>query len=294
MDRCPNLVYLNICGLSSVTDTGVKAICANEWYLKYLNMEDIFLLNDAAFWFDVRNDGRQAADEKMLTQLNSLILKDCVHLSDNALSGLELRCHKISYINLQGCHKLTNAGLCAMYGPTSDSVEGQFPMCDSFKEVNLAACNNFTFEHLTNLFEKCGVLENLNLSALTAVNDRLIENLCRLCPTVQILVLQRCTFITDSSLCHMARHLWLEHLDISYCSKITDTGIEILTVACNGLLSLTAKRVRRITNRSINFLLKHCKLIRSIDVSECESIDKTALMKYSSGESQLLNVNIVF
>ena len=45
-DQCPRVEHLNICGLNRVTEIGTRAICAHFWHLSYLNVEDVFLLND--------------------------------------------------------------------------------------------------------------------------------------------------------------------------------------------------------------------------------------------------------
>lgn len=61
-------------------------------------------------------------------------------------------------------------------------------------------------------------------------------------------------------------------LNINYCPKITDAGIEVLALACTGLLSLSAKRNLKITDRSVISLLTHCKLLSHLDVDECTSL----------------------
>ena len=158
---------------------------------------------------------------------------------------------------LQGCHLLTDKALEYMYSTECDSVNNDFPMCDSFKPLNLASCLKFSSAGLIFLFQKCGVLEDLDLSGVTCVSDALIHDLCELCPTIQKLRLRRCIYISDLALCSIASSLWLEYLDISHCSKITNTGIEVLSMACNGLLTLIASRVRKLTNKSINLLLRN-------------------------------------
>ena len=275
---------LNICGLSRVTDVGAAAICSNCWKMAHLNFEDVYLLADHSFFFDRAGDGRVAADENMLTSLITLNLKDCVHLSDQALVGLQKRCGKVEVLNVQGCHKLTDKGLAALYECLdNDGANSMFPFCDSLRTLVLASCINFTAHGLTNLFSRCGVLEELDLSGITAVTDQLIAALCESCPTVQRLAVRRCVALTDTALCTMAAELWLEHLDISFCSKLTDCALEVLSMACNGLLTLTAVRVRRITNKAVNMLLRNCRLLKRVDVRECESIDWRVLDEYSKG-----------
>jgi hypothetical protein len=280
VDQCPNMSSLNICGLSSVTDVGTTAICANCWKMAHLNFEDVYLLADRSFYFDRLADGRVAADENMLKGLTTLNLKDCVHISDRAIEGLQKRCGKIETLNLQGCHKLSDRGLAAMYECVNDSTNQMFPMCDSFRTLTLASCTNFTASGLASLFPRCGVLETLDLSGITAVSDSLIADLCGSCPTIQRLSVRRCVALTDVAICTIASELWLEHFDISYCSKITDCAIEVLSMACNGMVTLTAKRVRRITNKSINMMVRNCRLVKRIDVTECESINCEAMDEF--------------
>lgn len=280
-DQCPRVEHLNICGLNRVTEIGTRAICAHFWHLSYLNVEDVFLLNDDIFFYDRDLDGRVAADQNMLKSLSVLNMKDCIHITDTTFKGLRLRCSKITTLVVQGCHLLTDKALSFMYDIDISSVNNIFPLCDSFKVLNLASCVKFTPAGLNSLFLKCGVLEDLDLSGITCVNDELIQSLCEACPTIQKLSLRRCMFVSDLALCSISSSLWLEHLDISHCSKITNTGIEVLSVACNGLISLTAKRLRKLTNKSINILFQNCNLLKELDITDCDSIDISLLEEYS-------------
>jgi hypothetical protein len=280
-DQCPRIEHLNICGLNRVTEIGTRAICAHFWHISYLNVEDIFLLSDDIFFYNRDLDGRVAADEQMLKDLVTLNMKDCIHITDTTLRGLQLRCSKLSTLVLQGCHQLTDQALQFMHTTDSDSANNHFPLCDSLKSLNLASCLNFSAPALNLLFTKCGVLEDLDLSGVTCINDAVIHDLCELCPTIQRLHLRRCIYVSDMALCSIASSLWLEHLDISYCSKVTNTGIEVLSVACNGLISIVAKRVRKLTNKSINLLFQNCNLLKEIDISECDSIDVPTLEEYA-------------
>ena len=280
-DQCPRIEHLNICGLSRVTEIGTRAVCAHFWHLSYLNVEDVFLLSDDAFFYNRELDGRTAANEQMLKSLTVLNMKDCIHITDTTFAGLQSRCSKIHTLILQGCHQLTDSALRYMYEVELDSVNNNFPMCDSFKVLNLASCLKVSAAGLNSLFLKCGVLEDLDLSGITCVNDALIHDLCEACPTIQRLHLRRCIYVSDVSLCSIASSLWLEHLDISSCSKITNAGIEVVSVACNGLISLKAKRVRKLTNKSINLLFQNCNLLKELDITECDNIDIAALQEYA-------------
>lgn len=59
---------------------------------------------------------------------------------------------------------------------------------------------------------------------------------------------------------------------MNHCPKITDAGMEVLALACTGLLSVEAQRNLKITDRSVISLLSHCKSLAHLDLSECSSL----------------------
>ena len=56
-ESCPELRYLNLSGPREF-HRGARHLLAKCWYLSELSMEDVFLLNDQAFFFDREFDGR--------------------------------------------------------------------------------------------------------------------------------------------------------------------------------------------------------------------------------------------
>lgn len=271
---CPKLKTLNICSMSRVTDLGVARLLTNCWFLEDLNLEDIFLLDDKAFWFNSAFDGRPAANELMLKSLITLNLKDCVHLSDHGVIGLSERCRKIENLTLSGCEKITNTGLISM----QQNVGYQISMCDSLKTLDLSYCAGITAtEGILQLLPSCACLEYLNVSGITSVDDAFIHQLCLVCKTIQGLVLQKCVQITNLSLCSISDFLWIETLDITNCSKITDEGIEVLSTSCTGLLNFHLRRLNKVTARGLNAISRNCNILEVIDVRDCLNVTEQAV-----------------
>lgn len=290
-ETCTNLVRLNLCGLNRISDMGVNFICANCWYLEELNVEDIFLLRDDAFWFSPTNDGRRAANENMLTSLKILNLTDCANLSDRGIEGLAERCRQIHTLTLRGCDKLTDLSLKIMTDSTTCTATN-LPMCDSFQTLILSYCSKLTATGIINFLPICACLEILDLSGLTAiVTDSFIHQLSLSCKTLLKLTISKCLLITDVSLCSIADNLWLEYLDITGCHKCTDSGIEVLSEACSGLRCLIAKRVKRITNKSIAALIRNCIGIRKINIQECPLVTQECLSEIKTKKN---NVKILY
>ena len=100
-------------------------------------MEDVFLIDDRAFWFDLKYDSRVTADEKMLKCLQVLNLTDCSHLTDNAIAGLSYRCRAIEKLILKGCDKITDKALISMVQKEDHQA---FPLCDTLKHLDISFC----------------------------------------------------------------------------------------------------------------------------------------------------------
>jgi hypothetical protein len=269
---CPSLTRLNMNGLCRVSDIGVRAVCANCWHLQYLNVEDIFLLKDDAFWFSATYDGRRAANDNMLVSLKTLIMTDCSNLTDRGIEGLAERCRKVDTLVLQGCDKVTDTAL-RYLADANICTSSSMPMCDTLRSLNLSYCTGITGPGIQALLPSCVHLEELNLSGLASiVNDAFVLTFSKSCPTLQKLILQKCLLLSDASLCAMADNLWLEVLDVTGCTKFSDAGVEVLTEACNGLRSVTLRRARRLTNKSLFAIMRNCKGIQRIDMQECPQI----------------------
>jgi len=272
-ESCPALKFLNLNGVSRISDKGTRALCAKCWYLTTLSLEDVFLLDDDAFRFDLGYDGRIAADENMLKNIVTLNLRDCVNITDYGIQALSLRCRKIETMILRGCDKITNGALAHMTNPYEDN----FPMCDSFKILDVSYCCGIDAKGVLNILPQCGILEELRVSGMVSVDDNFVQEMCCMCGTIQRLTMQKCVFISDAALCSIADYLWLEFLDISGCRRVTDDGLEVVTVACNGIFSLLLNSVHKITSRTINAIARNSTVILELEVQQCPLLQEKAL-----------------
>ena len=291
-ESCPNLKHLNLCGLSRVADRGIQALCSKCWRLESLNLEDVFLFDDSAFWFSPHLDGRPLADENMLKALKTLNLRDCVCVTDYGMKGLAERCRAIESLILRGCEKITDAGLHSMTQTIMERTQHKHPMCETLRHLDLSFCCNVTAVYLSDqLLPLCKGVHEIHLSGINSIDDHFVHLLCECCPSVQTLSLQKCIQITDVSLCWMADFLWLESLDLSGCYRISDSGVDVLTLACTGLQHLHLRRCSKITGvgvTSIGRNLRNLGLL-SIDVRDCPRIPHEAVLDLQHNQ-QLVQV----
>lgn len=263
--RCPKIVYVNLAGLSRVTGAGIRNLCEKCWCLKELHLRDLFLLNDSSFRFNHFDDNRQ--ELKMLKALQTIDLSDCANLTDNGISEIIERATSATSLCIRGCDKLTNRSLLVMTkGLKPSSLEC---MSSSLLTLDVSFCRNITADGILNVAMKCSALEDLNISGIHTVDDAFIIQLCSVCPTLISLSAQRCMLISDGALCAIAKYLWMNALDVSFCSKVTDEGIEVLTLACAGLLHLKLRKLTRITDKSLKAIYTNTMLLKSLDVKEC-------------------------
>lgn len=211
----------------------------------------------------------------MLKSLVNLSLRDCVNVTNQALRGLAERCRKIERLVLRGCDKLTDAVVPLILDPYADPF--QVPMVDSIRILDVGYCLHLSINAMRQLLPACGVLEEVDMSGMTAINDSFIHELCHACPTIQRLRIQKCVLITDAALCTLADYMWIEELDISSCKKITDEGLEVLAVACNGLQKLVLHKVSKVTGRTMASLARNCKAVREVDIRGCPLVTKPAV-----------------
>ena len=155
--------------------------------------------------------------------------------------------------------------------------EYNFPMCDSIKTLDISYCASITADGILDILPQCGVLEDLRCSGIVSINDSFVQQMCLKCVTIQKLTMQKCVFISNAALCSIADYLWLESLDITGCRRITDDGLEVLTVSCNGIFKLVLKAVHKITSRTINSISRNCQQIQDVDVTDCPLIGEKSI-----------------
>lgn len=272
---CPSLNHLNICSLSRVTTRSLKSLVSKCWYLRTLICEDLFLLTDDTFYFDMEGDGRLQAEAAFMRQFIKLNFRDCVNITDDGIKQITNRCRQVESFILRGCDKITDITL--SHFVYINPLEGPHAFTDSLKIIDISFCCGITANGIVSML-KCGTgIEELNISGIVSVTDDTINEICKLCPTIIRLFVSRCSFITDTALCHMVDYLWLDELDISYCNKITDESIEVLTAACNGIMKLHMRKLTRITNNAVTAIARNLYLLRELDIRECHKVTDIAL-----------------
>lgn len=280
---CRKLRRLTLKSLNRVTEEGASSITHNCWDIEYLCMEDMYNLMDSAFVFDFSVDGRRAVEAHMLGRVTDINLHDCNKLTDTAVDHIMKRACGIRSINLAGCCHLTDMSCNVIaQDPLTRSRRG-----DSLTSLNLGYCLNITDQGVASLAASLRGLRHINLAGCVQLSDDGVLTLVSTCTRLQGLVLAQCKLLTDKSLCYLADFLWVEDLDISFCSKVSDDGMEVLALEFAGLRKISLKRCVRLTERTLDVLSMYCARLKQVDIRNVPNFGLHAVQRLQQTCPQL-------
>ncbi|CAM9324073.1 unnamed protein product [Ectocarpus sp. 6 AP-2014] len=281
---CRKLRRLNLKALNRVTEEGASSVTRNCWDMEYLCLEDMYNLMDSAFVFDFSVDGRRAVEANMLTSVTDINLHDCNKLTDTAVDHIMKRACQIQTLNLAGCCNLTDMA-CAyiVQDPVSGSRRGA-----SLTSLNLGYCLNITDKGVERLVASATKLLHINLAGCVQLTDEGVLTLVSTCTRLQEVVFAQCKHLTDKTLCYLADFLWVEELDISHCSKVSDDGMEVIAIEFAGLRSLNLKRCSRLTERTLDVLSMYCSHLKHVDLRDLSNCGGNAVDRLKQARPQLV------
>jgi hypothetical protein len=176
--------------------------------------------------------------------VSRLTLAYCCRLSESFLPTLGTR-HLVA-LDLEGSQNLTNAALrlivrqcpnlmsiglghCAQI--SDEGVADLAESCGGLKHVDLKYCSLVSDSGISAL-KRCCWLSSLNLRLLRHVTDECLKSISTL-PGLLSLDLYGCLNITDVGLASLAagRCTFLEYVNFSHCSKVSDRGLRTLQSA---------------------------------------------------------------
>ncbi len=181
----------------------------------------------------------------------------------------------IKFLNLDGCAKITNAGLAPLKGLTQ------------LTSLNLYDCCRLTnagLEHLKGLTQ----LTSLDLTNCSDLSDAGLEHLAGLTQLTS-LNLYYCSQLTDASLQHLKALIQLTSLNLREWYQLTDAGLQHLA-GLTQLTSLNLYECYQLTDAGLEHLADLTQL-KSLDLYECSQLTDEGL-RYLKGLTQLTTLNL--
>ncbi|XP_078024112.1 F-box and leucine-rich repeat protein 13 [Epinephelus lanceolatus] len=291
ISECRNLQDLNLSECYNVTDAVVQRIVEGCPCLLYLNLSCTLITNKT-----LRELSRNCVN------LQYLSVAYCYRFTDKGFMYLTTGkgCHNLIHLNLSGCTQMTVNGfryISAGCPSLREIVINDMPtLSDSCVLALIARCRCLSAislldaPHLSDVALKA-IAEVAKLKTFrTEGNNQLTDvgwkALCSSSHGLCRLHAAECSRMTDASLKSMANLKNLQHLDISLCDKVSDTGIQYLTEGYSSakLRELNVSYCSHITDMSVMRIAQRlCKLCH-LNLSYCERLTDMSL-EWLSGSS---------
>ncbi|KAM5473639.1 hypothetical protein MauCBS54593_002436 [Microsporum audouinii] len=220
--RNPRLRHINMCGVFTATNSAMKAISENCPMLEFLNIS----------WC-------RGIDTKGL----SWVVKSCTQLKDLRVSRLEgwdnesvmselFKVNTLERFILSDCASLTDASLRTLIqgiDPEIDILTGRAVVPPrKLKQLDLSNCRSLTDNGVKCLAHNVPELEGLHVSFISSLTDHTVAHIINTTPKLRYLDLEELGELTNFVLTELSRtpcSKTIEHLNISFCEKIGDTGM---------------------------------------------------------------------
>ncbi|XP_032379371.1 dynein regulatory complex subunit 6 isoform X1 [Etheostoma spectabile] len=291
ISECRNLQDLNLSECLNVTDVMVQKIVEGCPCLLYLNLSCTPITNKT-----LRELSRSSLN------LQYLSLAYCYRFTDKGFMYLNTGkgCQNLIHLNLSGCTQMTVNGfryISAGCPSLKEIVINDMPtLSDSCVLALIARCcclsaiSLLDAAHLSDVAFKAiaevAKLKTFRTEGNNQLTDVSWKALCSGSQGLRRLHAAECSRMTDASLKSMAKLKNLQHLDISLCNKVSDTGIQYLTEGFSStkLRELNVSYCSHITDLSVMRIAQRlCKLYH-LNLSYCERLTDVSL-EWLSGSS---------
>ncbi|ORY08625.1 RNI-like protein [Neocallimastix californiae] len=262
----------------SVTDACIKELIRNNPFLNVLDLENIDQLSDEAFI---------GLSEHY--QLQVLSLGNCTKITDKTLFNLSSS-PDILYLSVDNCWRVNDEGI-KRFAETHSLV----------KVFRAYGCANLTDTSVSELGKYCKNLEVIDIGG-TLITDVAIISLAEGCPNLVMLQIDENGDLTNKSIavigasCKKLESIYLpdqitddgvipiaqnckELQEITLdCLSITDYTLEALA-QCSELECISIRGCTDITEKGIEYLTKHCKLLYKIYMDDETNLNEKKLSK---------------
>ncbi|KAJ5676253.1 hypothetical protein N7462_009150 [Penicillium macrosclerotiorum] len=238
--RNPRLEYINVSGLRSVSNSAMRVIAKSCPQLATLNI---------SWCTNVTTPG-------LLD-----IVKSCSRLTDlraSEIRGFDREDFALTLFEQNGLERLVMSRTDLTDEALKIMMHGQDPDLDvltdrpivpprRLRHLDIHHCSDVTDEGLKSLAYNVPRLEGLQISQCSRLTDNSIIDLIQTTPLLSHLELEDLEQLTNSVLTTLAKspcHDSLEHLNISYCESMGDSGMLQVMKNCSKLRSVEMDNTR--------------------------------------------------
>lgn len=242
----PNLVALDLTGVTDVTDKSIVALASSTGRLQGINLSGCKNLTDKAIL-------ALAANCRLLRRVK---LSNVEQITDEPVSALAKSCPLLLEIDLNNCKLITDASVRDLWLHSTQMREMRLSHCVELTDLAFPSPpraelipnglnpfhssttifwqdKQFPPLRLTHSFDQ---LRMLDLTACSAITDDAVEGIISVAPKIRNLVLAKCTQLSDAAvenICKLGKQLHCLHL--GHAGGITDHAVNMLARACTRL-----------------------------------------------------------
>ncbi|XP_038057993.1 F-box/LRR-repeat protein 17-like [Patiria miniata] len=232
-NHCANLTHIDVTGCSGLTDHALQSIAKGCPLLQKVRLKQCPLISDTSLQVIARSCPR----------LKVLMFMDSDKITDSTLEALASHSHYLEILCLQNC------GI----GPRGLAHVAKLHL---LKKLDLSNLSTLTSDSVQEVARHCSLLDTLNLSLSRDVRDDCVLYVARLCKKLTTLFLISCT-ITDQALYGIGDNsALLEHLDVSWCSNVTDHGASYVSDRCPSLKYLGLIRCVKVSDTAVERMVE--------------------------------------
>ena len=237
------------------------------------------VLSYADFSVDITINSRAKSPLKRLDLAHTTTRKSLLNLLSVLSADLE-------YLNVNECSHLDDTSL----SPIS-----------RLKRLKALHCNQIshnrgvnTADLILQVVNGCSSLSSFSISHYPHLNELACDYLAEfLASTLTYLDLSFSGALSDACLSKFKLCTQLTFLNITHCSKITDTSLVQLFESCPKLEKLGLSGLLMISDTSIEAMKTHCKALTHLNVAKCTRLSGPALVGFIRGSRvKYLNVNL--
>ena len=175
-------------------------------------------------------------------------IRNTNRLSDRGLELIAGLCPELRQLIIRNCLSIR-----------STSVEKIIDNCENLKYLDLTGCFN-----LTNLAfgDKKPTKKSLNDLYRKILGNKKLEE---------------CERKQSIEKFNINEYLYLQHVDLSFCSNINDKSLEYLCKTCIYIRNLYLRRCKQITDIGVLYIAKYCVHLRELSLCQCVKVSDTGI-----------------
>jgi len=268
---CKNLINATLEGCRNFQRATLHTLLTSNERLAHLNLTGLVAVNNASCKIVSRSCPQlESFNVSWCSHMDSrgikMVLAGCPKLRDlrvgeirgfSGSSGLEVataifESNNLERLVLSGCTDLSDATLQTIINGVDPQIDilSDLPLVEprKLRHLDLSRCTRITDQGLKVLAHNTPLLEGLQLSSCSLLTDSSLSSVISTTPNLTHLDLEELSELTNTFLSeHLAKSPCasrLEHLSISYCENLGDSGMLPVVRACTSLRSVEMDNTR--------------------------------------------------